>query len=197
MARYCSRQMSRRTSDPAAACRPFEADRDGMVLGEGAAAFVLEAGARAAARGATIHARILACANAFEPSDGPRPRRGDSIRRVIQQALDAAKLNTDDDRLEAQAIRDVLGDVPVTAPKSYFGNLGAGGGAVEMVVSILALRNKLVPATLNYRRPDPSCPIRVVHGAPLPDPKPVALVLNHSYTGQAAAVVLAAPERGP
>jgi len=211
MARYCSRQMSHRTSDPAAACRPFEADRDGMVLGEGAAAFVLEAGQRAVARGAAIHARILACANSFEPSDGPRPRQGDSIRRVIRKALDAANLKpvdvghvnahglstTDEDRLEAQAIRDVLGDVPVTAPKSYFGNLGAGGGAVEMVVSILALQNKLVPATLNYQRPDPSCPIRVVHGEPMPDPKPVALVLNHSYTGQAAAVVLAPPGEDP
>jgi 3-oxoacyl-[acyl-carrier-protein] synthase II len=208
MTRYCSRPMSRRSSEPATACRPFDADRDGMVLGEGAAAFVLETGQRAKARGATVHARILACANAFEPSDSGQVRRGDGIRRVIRKALDAARLTpsdvghvnahglstAEDDRLEAQAIRDVLGEVPVTAPKSFFGNLGAGTGAVEMAVSILALHNKLVPATLNYQHPDPACPICVVHGAPMPNPKPVALVLNHSYTGQAAAVLLASPD---
>lgn len=208
MARYCARQMSHRTSDPAGACRPFDAGRDGMVLGEGAAAFVLEREEQAAARGATVYARILAFASAFEPSDGPQPRRGDAIRRVIHQALVAANVKpaevghvnahglstTEDDRLEAQAIRDLLGDVPVTAPKSYFGNLGAASGAVEMAVSVLALQHKMVPATLNYERPDPSCPIRVIRGEPMPCDKPVALVLNYSDTGQAAAVVLSAGE---
>lgn len=208
MARYCSLQMSHRDSEPTRACRPFDADRDGMVLGEGSAAFVLETGKRARARGATIYARILACANAFEPRNGTESRQGTSIRRAIRKALEAAGLQpkdighvnahglstTDDDRIEAQAIRDELGDVPVTAPKSYFGNLGAGGGAVEMAVSVLALTNGLVPPTLNYERPDPTCPIRVICGTPVPSPKPAALVLNHNDAGQAVAVVLAGSE---
>lgn len=204
--RYCSLQMSHRSADPAAACRPFDADRDGMVLGEGAAAFVLESRQRAQTRGATIYAQILACANVFEPSEELPARRAHGIRRAIAKALDAAGLNpsdvghvnahglstTEDDRLEAQAIRDALGDVPVTAPKSFFGNLGAGGGAVELAASVLALRHKLVPATLNYERPDPACPIRVIHGEPMPERKPVALSLNHGYNGHAAGVVLGA-----
>ena len=72
----------------------------------------------------------------------------------------------DDDRIEAQAIRDTLGDVPVTAPKSYFGHLGAGSGSLEAALGVLALQHGQVPATLNYQQPDPQCPINVIHGRP-------------------------------
>lgn len=204
MARYCAWEMSRRASEAAAACRPFDRDRDGMVLGEGAGAFVLESRRHALARGARILARVLACANAYEPSLAGRRWTGESIRRAIRVALGSAGLSpadighvnahglstTEDDRIEASAIRDLLGEVPVTAPKSFFGNLGAGTGAVEMAVSVLALRHKLVPPTVNFEHPDPACPIHVVHGRPLPEAKPVALVLNHTHTGQAVAVLL-------
>jgi 3-oxoacyl-[acyl-carrier-protein] synthase II len=94
------------------------------------------------------------------------------------------------DRIEARAIYDCLGDVPVTAPKSYFGCLGAGTGAVEMACSVLAVARGQVPPTLNYEQPDPTCPVNVIHGAPLPVEKPFSLLLNQSETGQAAAVVL-------
>jgi 3-oxoacyl-[acyl-carrier-protein] synthase II len=206
--RYCSCQVSRRWFDPEAACRPFDADRDGMVLGEGAGAFVLESRQGAAARGAKVIARLVACANAFGPARPGPPPLGGAIRRSIAEALAAAHLKpadighvnahglstTEDDRIEAQAIRDVLGDVPVTAPKSFFGNLGAGGGAVEMVASILALTHGLVPPTLNYQRPDAACPIRVIHGEPMPETRPVAMVLNHSFAGQAVAAILTSPD---
>ena len=96
-------------------------------------------------------------------------------------------------RLEAQAIRATLGDTPVTAPKSYFGDLGAGSGAVEMAASVLGIVHGRVPPTLNYDTPDPACPINVIHGRPLTGAQPTALVLSQSATGQAAAIVLAAP----
>jgi 3-oxoacyl-[acyl-carrier-protein] synthase II len=129
-----------------------------------------------------------------------------AVRRAIVAALEHADLRPGDighvnahglstigdDRSEAEAIRDTLRDVPVTAPKSYFGNFGAGGGAVEMAVSLFSLMEKQIVPTLNYERPDPACPVNVVHGEPLPSDKPTALVLNHSGTGQAAAVALAA-----
>jgi 3-oxoacyl-[acyl-carrier-protein] synthase II len=199
--------MSRRSSEPEAACRPFDADRDGMVLGEGSAAFVLESRRAAEARGATPIARLVACAGTFAPQQCPAGLAG-AIRRAIADALEAAHLKpadvghinahgmstTEDDQIEAQAIRDVLGDVPVTAPKSYFGNLGAGGGAVEMMASVLALKHGLVPPTLNYERPDPACPVRVIHGEPMPANRPVAMLLNHSLAGQAVAAILAAPD---
>jgi 3-oxoacyl-[acyl-carrier-protein] synthase II len=95
------------------------------------------------------------------------------------------------DRIEAEAIRDTLGDVPVTALKSYFGDLGAGSGAVELVGSVLALAQGRVPPTLNYEEVDPSCPVNVIRGRPQPITKPTAMVLNQATTGQAAAVVIA------
>jgi 3-oxoacyl-[acyl-carrier-protein] synthase II len=97
------------------------------------------------------------------------------------------------DEVEARAIHRVLGNVPVTAPKSYFGDLGSGSGAVEMLASILAISEGSVPPTLNYESADPACPVNVIHGQPLAIDKRVAVVLNQSSTGQAAAVVLCAP----
>ena len=200
-----SRQLSGRCDEPAAACRPFDADRDGIVFGEGAAAFVLETREHAQARGAKCLARILGSAAAFEPLRPDRPIRGTAIRSAIRSALASSGLRpsdlgyvsahglstTLDDRIEAQAILKTLGDVPVIAPKSYFGNLGAAGGVVEMAVSVLAFQRGAVPPTLNYRRPDPECPIRVVHGQPMPLDRPAAILLSHAATGQAVAVVAA------
>lgn len=200
--------LSRRLDDPTAACRPFDADRDGMVLGEGAAAFVLEERQHALNRGARILARILGHASAFEPHSSGSEPRGDAIRRAIRGAMDESGLKpTDlghvnahgigmplDDQMEAQAIHDTLNGVPVTAPKSYFGNLCAGTGAVEMAVSVLACQKGLVPATLNYQHPDPRCPVNVVHGEPLKQSRPTALLLNHVPNGRATALVLAAAE---
>jgi 3-oxoacyl-[acyl-carrier-protein] synthase II len=200
-------QFSRRSDDPAGASRPFDARRDGMVNGEGSAAFLLESRQSAEARGVKPLARVVAFATAFEPRPDRSPPQGEGIVRAIRQALERCGLEprqvghvnahgmstTLDDRIEAQAIRAVLGDVPVTAPKSYFGNLGAGGGAVEMAASLLALEHGLVPPTLNYEQPDPECPVNVVHGQPLATDRRPALILNHSRVGQSVAVVLAAP----
>jgi 3-oxoacyl-[acyl-carrier-protein] synthase II len=199
-------QLSQRVEAPEAACRPFDADRDGMVHGEGAAAFLLEAREHAEARGATILARILGFAHAFEPRRPGRPLQGAAMRAAIRQALRDAQLpssavghvNADglsttlDDQLEAQAIHETLGDVPTIAPKSFFGNLSAGAGAVELAASLLAFQKGCLPPTLNYCRPDPQCPVNVVHGQPAPLGSPVALKLNHSRVGQSVAILFAA-----
>ncbi len=197
---------SRRDGDPTAASRPFDAERDGMVPGEGAAAFVLETRSHAEARGAAVLGRVLGYASAFEPTRPGQPLSGKAIRSAVTQALAYAGLRPDeighvnahgmstrhDDRIEAQAIHATLGDVPVFAPKSYFGNLGPGGGAVEMAASVLALAHGTVPPTLNYEHPDPECPVNVVGGQGAPARQPTALLLNHTPYGQAAAVVLGA-----
>jgi len=199
--------LSRRVDDPARALCPYDARRDGMVHGEGSAVMVLEDRRHAEARGATILARVAGFAAHFEPQPGGRipdgRAVGHSIRRLLAETgvrpeeidhVNADGLSTPvDDRLEARAIHDVLGDVPVTAPKSYFGNLGAGTGAVEMAASILAFGKGAVPCTLNYAQPDPECPVRVIHGEPKPVTKPYALVLNQSRIIQSIAVLLAAP----
>jgi 3-oxoacyl-[acyl-carrier-protein] synthase II len=98
----------------------------------------------------------------------------------------------DEDRGEAAAIHKLLGDTPVTAVKSYTGNLCAAAGAVETVVALLALEHRQIPVTLNYESPDPACPIRLVHDEPLEVHQPTALVINQTTMGQAAAVVISA-----
>jgi 3-oxoacyl-[acyl-carrier-protein] synthase II len=97
----------------------------------------------------------------------------------------------EDDPIEARAICETLGDVPVTAPKSYFGNLGQGSGMVELVVSLLAMSNGMVPPTLNYETPDPECPVNVVTSMQAAK-QPAFVKLNHNSMGQAAAVVITA-----
>ncbi|MBN2022743.1 MAG: beta-ketoacyl-[acyl-carrier-protein] synthase family protein [Pirellulales bacterium] len=199
--------LSHRLDDPTRAMRPFDADRDGMVHGEGAAAVVLESRHHAEARGAPILARLLGFAARYEPQPGGREPDGQAVRNAIAETLrqtgvrpeEIDHVNADglgtpvDDRLEAHAIRDVLGDVPVTAPKSYFGNLGAGTGAVEMAVSLLAFDRGEVPPTLNYDRPDPDCPVNVIHGDFKRRTKTYAIVLSHSRIVQSIAVMLGAP----
>lgn len=98
-----------------------------------------------------------------------------------------------DDILEARAIQECLPEVAVTAPKSFFGNLGAGGGAVEAVGAVMALQHDRIPVTLNYCQPDPACPVQVVHGTDQPNRQRSALLLNQSGTGQTAAVLLGPP----
>jgi 3-oxoacyl-[acyl-carrier-protein] synthase II len=198
---------SHRSDDPAAACRPFDADRDGGVVGEGAGAFILERREFAEARGAKILARVLGFGRSYQRNPAGLLPTGGAIANSIDGALRSAGLaagqighvnahgasTIDHDRVEAQAIRNCLGDVPVTAPKSYFGSLGAATGAVEMAASVLGAAEGVVPPTLNYRRPDPACPVNVIHDQPLRTDNTTALILNQSETGQTAAVLISGP----
>jgi 3-oxoacyl-[acyl-carrier-protein] synthase II len=193
---------------PASVCRPFDARRSGMVYGEGAAQIVLESREHANRRGARSIARVAATASRCELSADDKRPTGDAIRRTLRAALEAAAIDSqlighvnahgnstrEDDPAEAQAIREVLGDVPVTAPKSYFGNLGPGSGLVELVVSLLALERGAIAPTLNYETPDPECPVKVVTDLQPSDGK-AFIKLNHNTTGQAAAVIIEG-ERG-
>jgi len=197
-------RLSRKIETPAAACRPFDAERDGMVNGEGAAAFILEREDFARARGAQVLTRVAGWGVTFGSREPSPSKHQSAIERSMTQALRAAELppqevghvnahasgTIEDDPWEAQAIRAVLGDVPVTAPKSFFGNIGSGGGAVELVASVIGLRHGLVPPTLNYTTPDPACPSQVVAGAPLSGRPATAMVLSQSGTGQSACVAL-------
>lgn len=197
--------LSQRNDDPAAASRPFDRDRDGLVNGEGAGSLILESRAHAERRGATI----LAAVHGFGSSFATRVDQTSSAIQVsIRNALRSAGVEASEighvnahgmstvaaDEAEAQAIRETLGDVPVTAHKSQFGHIGAGSGAVELIGSVLSLHHSLVPPTLNYENPDPRCPVNVVHGKPLLDAKPMAIKLSQSQTGQVVALVIGAPD---
>ena len=189
--------------DPTEICRPFDAERSGMVCGEGSAQIVLESREHAERRGANVLARVAGFASRTESAAFEQKITGDAIRRSIRAALVSAGLEAneighvnahgmstrEDDPIEARAIHDTLGDVHVTAPKSYFGNLGQGSGMVELAISILALDQGVVPPTLNYETPDPECPVNVVTELTKSD-KQSFMKLNHNATGQAAAVVV-------
>jgi len=198
--------LSRATENPQQILRPFDAGRTGTLNGEGAAALVLESREHAEARGATIIGRLIGYGSTYEPvAKNGSGATGSGVRGAIRVALADAGLTPEQvghvnangistvamDKLEAAAIRETLGDVPVTAPKSYFGNVGAGTGAIETMASVLALGEGRIPVTLNYTTPDPECPVNVIRGEPLSVKQPTALLLNIAQTGQAVAVVLA------
>ncbi|MCA9201266.1 MAG: beta-ketoacyl-[acyl-carrier-protein] synthase family protein, partial [Planctomycetales bacterium] len=199
--------LSKRNDDPSAAMRPFDKDRDGTVNGEGSAVVMLESRRHAERRGAPIMAQLLATHSTVDVG-GSKKTRIEAVERSIEGVMKSGQIDptsiahinahgastVDDDTMEATAIANILGDVPVTAPKSYFGSLGAGSGLVELVASVLSLQHGRVPPTLNYKSPDPDCPINVVHQQTLESNLPVAICLNQSSTGQAVSVALQAAE---
>lgn len=192
---------------PEGVSRPFDALRSGMVYGEGAAEFILESRDHALARGAKPIARIAGTASRYELAAEKLRPSGNSIARAIRAAMAAAGVSAqdiayvnahgnstrEDDEAEAKAIHSVLGDVPVTALKSYFGNLGPGSGMVELAIGLIGMKNNSVPATLNYDKPDPECPVNVVTKTTNIQ-SPTFLKLSHNSTGQAVAVVITEPE---
>jgi 3-oxoacyl-[acyl-carrier-protein] synthase II len=202
---HAGARLSRRIEEPERASRPFDAQRDGMVGSEGAGIFVLETEQHAKTRGVEPLARLLGFGRRHEPATESYQPTGRGIELGIEAALEMAGakpadvghvnahgLSTDiDDRVEAAAIRKTLDDVPVTAPKSYFGNLGAASGAVELAISLLALEHGVIPPSINYETPDPDCPINVVTKL-MPTHAKTFMALNHRTTGQAVALLLEA-----
>ncbi|MPV48763.1 beta-ketoacyl-ACP synthase II [Pseudactinotalea sp. HY160] len=177
------RALSRRNDSPAEASRPFDADRDGFVFGEGAVVMVVERLSRAQARGATGYAEILGGALTSDAFNivAPEPS-GRYATRAITRALRAARLDPGDvdlvcahgtstranDRTETAALRQALGaaadDVAVSAPKSMVGHLIGAAGAVAGLVCALAISEGVIPPTLNYTTPDPDCDLDYVPG---------------------------------
>ncbi len=179
---HCIQQeeLATEIDDPAKASRPFDRDRTGMVLGEGAGAIVLEELQAAKARGAKILGEIVATASSSVIEPHMIARRDEAIANVLRAVLKQAEMSPQSighihahglgtrsgDADEARAIARVFGGradaVPVVAAKSYFGNLGAGGGMVELIASLLAQSNGRLFPVLNYDTPDPQCEVNAV-----------------------------------
>lgn len=201
-------ELSHRNGDPAAACRPFDADRDGMVVGEGAGCLILEELEHARRRGAHIYAEIAAMGSACCIKPDGTGCWEKAVALAIRKTLDAAGASPEDvghvnahgvatrqgDIHEARGILDALGSrakpVPVLALKGYFGNLGAGCGAVELIASVLALEKGVLPRSLNYETPDPECPLHVVAGTAQPVQGGSVLNLNVTRMGQASCLMV-------
>jgi 3-oxoacyl-[acyl-carrier-protein] synthase II len=185
---------------PDTAAKPYDANRDGWVFGEGAAVFGLEDLTFAQARGAKISAELCGFASGFD-----RGKKGPTFAQVIRNALKDARISPADidhvnaaaggsaelDAWEARAIGDVFGtETPVFAPRGHLGNTGTASGLIELAASILALRTGELPATRNHTATAADCPIRVTAGNPTPVTKPYALKVTHTDRGHCVAAVV-------
>ncbi len=199
--------LSRRNDDPAHASRPFDRDRDGFVIGEGAGILIMEEEEHARARGARIYAELAG----FGMSDdayhitAPSPD-GAGAASAIRMALARAGVGPDDvdyinahgtstmlnDRSETAAIKLALGEaahrVKINSTKSQIGHLLGAAGAVEAIATLLAMKNGLIPATINYENPDPECDLDYT---PSPTEKEIEIALSESFGfgGQNAALL--------
>jgi len=192
--------------------RPFDAGRRGLMLGEGAAALVLEREEDAKARGATIRGRVLGYANVCDAHHitAPHPEGRGAIRSM-RRAMEMAGLQPSDvdhvnahgtgtranDSVEAGALRRVFGQqadrLPVTALKSMLGHAQGGASALEAVACVLSMRDGLIPPTANHVERDPECDLDVVTGTPRKSRIRVALSNAFGFGGNIECLLLGAP----
>lgn len=191
--------LSKRNDDPEHASRPYSADRDGFVMGEGAASLVLETEEHAKARGAKIYATLAGggvTADSYHiTANDPE---GLGAARAVKLALDAAGASPDDvthinahatstpvgDPAEYAALKVAFGDrideIPVSATKGATGHLLGGTGALEAVFTVLAIRDRLAPPTINITTQDPEIPLKI-SGEPMPLGSGPQLAISNSF----------------
>ncbi len=203
--------MTTRNSEPQSACRPFDRDRDGFVLGEGAALLVLEPLEAALARGATIHAELLGYGNSFDAHGISEPHpEGRGAYDAMSRALEDAEIAPEEidcinahgtstpknDPVETMAIKRLLGsrakEVPVCATKSMIGHLISAAGAVEAVAAIEGIKGAWAHPTLNLENPDPACDLDYVPQKARRHRQRHVLSNSFGFGGQNASIVIKA-----
>ena len=177
MAGFCAMgALTRRNDEPQRASRPFDADRDGFLISEGAGTLVLEELEHALARGAHIYAEVVgyaATANAYHMA--ALPKEGESLARALLKSMAHGGITPDDlgyinahgtgtgqnDAYETMAYKEAFGDrayqIPVSSTKSMTGHSQGGISAVELAICALAIERDILPPTINYETPDPAC----------------------------------------
>ncbi len=199
---------STRNDDPEHASRPFDRERDGFVIGEGAGILILEEYERAKKRGADIYAEIVGygmSADAYHIT-APDPE-GEGGARAMKMALDVAKLKPEDvdyinahgtstplnDAAETKAIKSVFGDyaykVAISSTKSMTGHLLGAAGGVESVASVLTIKHGVIHPTINYEFPDPACDLDYVPNSARQADVEVALTNSFAFGGQNATLI--------
>jgi len=202
------RAMSTRNDDPCTASRPFDRDRDGFVMGEGAAVLVLEERSRAMARGAKIYGEVVGfgMSNDAYHMTAPRPD-GSQAARSMRRALDDADVNAGEvgyvnahgsstplnDSTETLAIKQVFGEraysVPVSGTKGYYGHALGASGAIEAAICALALTNDWLPPTVNLANADESCDLDYIQRVGRPSCPELILSNSFGFGGINAALV--------
>ena len=210
---FCqARALSQRNDEPARASRPWDRDRDGFVMAEGGGAVVLEEYEHARARGATIYAELIGFGMSGDAHHiTAPPADGEGARLAMTAAIRDAQLSPADidyinahatstelgDRAETVAIKRTLGDhaskVAVSSTKSMTGHLLGAAGVVEAIFSILAIRDSVLPPTINLENPDPECDLDYVPGAARQAPVRVALSNSFGFGGTNGSLIFRAP----
>jgi 3-oxoacyl-[acyl-carrier-protein] synthase II len=202
----CMSVLSQRNDDPAGASRPFDAGRDGFVIGEGSGVLALETLEHARARGATPLAVLAGCGMTSDAHNIALPEpEGRWAAAAMEQALAESQLNPDqlgyinahgtstkvNDRIEALAIHRVFGNrpVPVSSTKSMIGHTLGAAGAIEAAAAALAVRHGVLPPTINYQSPDPECDLDVIPNQAREVSIDAAMSNAFGFGGQNAAVV--------
>jgi 3-oxoacyl-[acyl-carrier-protein] synthase II len=202
--------LSTRNSDPTHASRPFDRDRDGFVLGEGAGMLILESLERAKARRARIYGEVVgygSSADAYRITDIHPEGRGATM--CMKMAMRDAECNPEDihyinahgtstavnDRVETMAIKQACGPAaprtPVSSVKSMMGHLIAAAGSVEAITCLLAIRDDVLPPTVNYETPDPECDLDYIPNAARKAKVKRALSNSFGFGGQNISLVFA------
>jgi 3-oxoacyl-[acyl-carrier-protein] synthase II len=203
------RALSERNDAPTKASRPFDADRDGFVLSEGAGVLVIEELEHARRRGARIYAELLGYGASADGGHITQPdEHGTGAARAMQRALTDARLNVQDigyinahgtstplgDRAETAAVKTVFGpsayEVSISSTKSQLGHLIGASGAVELLLTILAIRDSLVPPTINYETPDPLCDLDYTPNVPRQRVLAAAMSNSFGFGGHNASLVV-------
>ena len=199
---------TRRNDEPQRASRPFDAERDGFVMADGAGILVLEALEHAQARGARIHAEVVGYAATDDASHITLPAPGGrGAVGSMSLALDDAGMTTDavdyinahgtstppNDRAETAAIRTVFGErayaIPISSTKSMTGHLLGAGGGIEAIACILAIERGILPPTINYEFPDPDCDLDYIPNVARAVPISVAMSNSFGFGGHNATLV--------
>lgn len=201
------RAMSTRNDEPERASRPFDAERDGFVMGEGAGIFILESEEHAKARGATIIGEWAGIGETCDANHIVAPREdGQEATAAMKMAMASAQINPGDvdyfnahatstklnDASEALALRAVFGDdmPPVSATKSMIGHLLGAGGAVEAAACLMSIRDGVIHPTINYENPDPDCDVNLVTGDAMERKVDIAMSNSFGFGGHNASIVL-------
>ncbi len=201
--------LSRGERPPQEVSRPFDAQRDGFVLGEGAGVLVLEELERAKRRGAVIYAEVLGLGSSFDAYAVTKPDpEAKGAARAIRWAMDEAKVDSHDvdyinahgtstrlnDLMETKAVKTVFGDgarkLPLSSIKSMVGHLIGAAGAVEAAALALTLHSGVVPPTINQTTPDPECNLDYVPNTAREMPVRTAVSTSFGFGGQNAALVM-------